>query len=114
MSFRADNLARIIGQCVVYIARHCSDYARSSGGWVYFGDVVQKLYDDGFAFQSCALAAHGLAALPAGTIEVPGIFPKDSPKIAGALIHALWDKHNTRSLQEINGREMPIPIFYRA
>eukprot|EP00959_Pyramimonas_sp_CCMP1952_P332031 6952387-Pyramimonas_sp.AAC.1 len=28
MSFRADDLAKIIGQCAVYIARHCSDYAR--------------------------------------------------------------------------------------
>eukprot|EP00959_Pyramimonas_sp_CCMP1952_P262669 5492515-Pyramimonas_sp.AAC.1 len=33
MGFRADDLARIISQCAVYIARHCSDYARSSGGW---------------------------------------------------------------------------------
>eukprot|EP00959_Pyramimonas_sp_CCMP1952_P326719 6839180-Pyramimonas_sp.AAC.1 len=60
-SCRADKLAEHIGKCAVYLARHCSDYARSSGGWVYFGDLVQHIAVDGFAFQSYALAAHGLA-----------------------------------------------------
>eukprot|EP00959_Pyramimonas_sp_CCMP1952_P046359 968030-Pyramimonas_sp.AAC.1 len=67
-SCRTDALAKKIGQCAVHLARHCSDYARSSGGWVYFGDLVQKIKDDGCTFQSCALAAHSLVALPPGTV----------------------------------------------
>eukprot|EP00959_Pyramimonas_sp_CCMP1952_P121302 2536578-Pyramimonas_sp.AAC.1 len=32
-SCRADKFAEHIGKCTVYLARHCSDYASSSGGW---------------------------------------------------------------------------------
>eukprot|EP00959_Pyramimonas_sp_CCMP1952_P198662 4155358-Pyramimonas_sp.AAC.1 len=76
--------------------------------------MVQKLQVDGFTFQSYALAAHSLAALPSGTVEVLGIFPNDSPKIVGTQINAMWEQHKGGSLQEENGREMPMPMFYRA
>eukprot|EP00959_Pyramimonas_sp_CCMP1952_P279274 5838896-Pyramimonas_sp.AAC.1 len=68
-SCRVDKFAQHIGKCAAYLARHCSDYARSSGGWVYFGDLVQKISEDGLSYQSCALAARGIAALQPETVE---------------------------------------------
>eukprot|EP00959_Pyramimonas_sp_CCMP1952_P036073 754825-Pyramimonas_sp.AAC.1 len=49
--FRVPEFALHIGICAAYLARHCSDYARSSGGWVYFGDLVEKIAEDGFSYQ---------------------------------------------------------------
>eukprot|EP00959_Pyramimonas_sp_CCMP1952_P274298 5733473-Pyramimonas_sp.AAC.1 len=66
-SYSVNEFALHIGNCAAYLARRCSDYARSSGGWVYFGDLVEKIAEDGFRYQTYALAAHGLAALQPGT-----------------------------------------------
>eukprot|EP00959_Pyramimonas_sp_CCMP1952_P346552 7258408-Pyramimonas_sp.AAC.1 len=53
-------------EILLRISRGLSDYARSSGGWVYFGDRVEKMHEDGYKHQTVALAAHGLAALQPG------------------------------------------------
>eukprot|EP00959_Pyramimonas_sp_CCMP1952_P408030 8551134-Pyramimonas_sp.AAC.1 len=50
-SYRVPELALHIGNCAAYLAGHRSDYARSSGGWVYFGDLVEKIAEDGFNYQ---------------------------------------------------------------
>eukprot|EP00959_Pyramimonas_sp_CCMP1952_P200623 4196285-Pyramimonas_sp.AAC.1 len=51
--YRVNEIALHIGICAAYLARHCSDYARSSGGWVYLGDLVEKIAEDGFSYQTC-------------------------------------------------------------
>eukprot|EP00959_Pyramimonas_sp_CCMP1952_P046169 964156-Pyramimonas_sp.AAC.1 len=45
-SCRLDDSAKRIRDFAMYLARHCSDSARSSGGWVYFGDLVEKMSED--------------------------------------------------------------------
>eukprot|EP00959_Pyramimonas_sp_CCMP1952_P441529 9243577-Pyramimonas_sp.AAC.1 len=55
------------------MARHCAEYARSSDGWVYVVDLIQKVTNDGITHATTALAMHGLATLPPGEIDVLGV-----------------------------------------
>eukprot|EP00959_Pyramimonas_sp_CCMP1952_P079629 1665011-Pyramimonas_sp.AAC.1 len=54
------------------MARHCSEYARSSGGWVYVGGLVRKMRSDGITHATAALSVRGLTMLPSGEIHVLG------------------------------------------
>eukprot|EP00959_Pyramimonas_sp_CCMP1952_P096635 2019880-Pyramimonas_sp.AAC.1 len=47
----------LVGECAVYIARHCAEYPRSSGGWVYVGDLSIKA-DDTLLLDETKLMEH--------------------------------------------------------
>eukprot|EP00959_Pyramimonas_sp_CCMP1952_P085721 1793091-Pyramimonas_sp.AAC.1 len=42
-SHRSDTQAESIGENLVCMARHRAERARSSGGWVYVGDLIQRM-----------------------------------------------------------------------
>eukprot|EP00959_Pyramimonas_sp_CCMP1952_P401616 8415181-Pyramimonas_sp.AAC.1 len=65
-SHRSHPVAQSTGECAVYTARHCADSARSSGGWVYVGDFIRKMGNDGITHATTALAVHGLTVLSPG------------------------------------------------
>ena len=69
-SQRVDYLGAQIGKHMVHLAQHCPDYAHSSGGWVSFDAVLQKLEADGYRKHTLALALHGLSSVAPGLIEV--------------------------------------------
>eukprot|EP00959_Pyramimonas_sp_CCMP1952_P019414 410266-Pyramimonas_sp.AAC.1 len=76
-SHRAHSDAQFVGECAVYMARHCAEYARSSGGWVYIGDLIRKMASDGTTHATAALSVHALTMLPSGEIDVLGIKADD-------------------------------------
>eukprot|EP00959_Pyramimonas_sp_CCMP1952_P247856 5181265-Pyramimonas_sp.AAC.1 len=55
------------------MAGHCAEYARSSGGWVYVGDLMRKMTSDGVVHATIALTVHCLTMLPLGEADVLGI-----------------------------------------
>eukprot|EP00959_Pyramimonas_sp_CCMP1952_P329922 6907861-Pyramimonas_sp.AAC.1 len=72
------------------------------------------MQEDGYEYQAVALAAHGLAALQPGTVEILGI-----PSIALACISDTRLHIHQRDFMSwpdnTGGRHRcPIPIFYRA
>eukprot|EP00959_Pyramimonas_sp_CCMP1952_P087156 1823565-Pyramimonas_sp.AAC.1 len=103
-----------MGNSATYLARHCSDYARSSGGWVYFGDLVDKMHDDGYEHQTVALAAHGLAALQPGTVEVLGVLPDDLACIKETRVYEQWHDFKSWPLHMDERASCPVPVFYSA
>eukprot|EP00959_Pyramimonas_sp_CCMP1952_P187673 3924286-Pyramimonas_sp.AAC.1 len=68
-SHRKHSQALFVGECAVCMARHCAEYSRSSGGWVYVGDLVRKMMTDGATRATTALATHGLTMLLSGEID---------------------------------------------
>eukprot|EP00959_Pyramimonas_sp_CCMP1952_P240328 5022262-Pyramimonas_sp.AAC.1 len=70
--------------------------------------------EDGYTFQTYALAAHGLAALQPGTVEVLGVLPVDVANIKKASVHTLWRDFRAWSLQGEQRANCPIPVFYPA
>eukprot|EP00959_Pyramimonas_sp_CCMP1952_P045785 956779-Pyramimonas_sp.AAC.1 len=55
---------------------------------------------DGFDYQTYALAAHGLAALQQGTVEVLGVLPDDSASISETTAHIMWRNYKAWPSQE--------------
>eukprot|EP00959_Pyramimonas_sp_CCMP1952_P278347 5819382-Pyramimonas_sp.AAC.1 len=76
-SYRAHCDAPVVGECAACVARHCAEYARSSGGWVYVGDLTRKMTSDGVAHATTAHAAHGLTMLSSEDFDVLGIKADD-------------------------------------
>eukprot|EP00959_Pyramimonas_sp_CCMP1952_P205374 4294999-Pyramimonas_sp.AAC.1 len=64
--------------------------------------------------QTVALAAHGLAALQPGTVEVVGVLPEDPASIKETSVHKLW--HDFKAWPLLGGEraKCPVPVFYRA
>eukprot|EP00959_Pyramimonas_sp_CCMP1952_P194664 4070590-Pyramimonas_sp.AAC.1 len=69
-SHRAHSHAQFVVECAVCMARHCSECARSSGGWVYVGGLIWKMANDGITHATTALAMHVLTMVPTGEIDV--------------------------------------------
>ena len=111
-SRRAEGNATRLSQLFVTLARHCSDYARSSGGWVYMADLISKMRADGYAYETMALAVHGLAAAQPGALEVLGLRASDAHLLAGTELGGL---HEAFLHWPVKGRaDRPIPVFFRA
>ena len=98
LSLRDTKLAFQIGSHLRFIAQHCSDFARSSGGWVSFAEIVAKLHADGYTNHTVALAAHGVAALAPGSVEVLGL-PADKLDMLTATsdFAKAWDQRQKQS-----------------
>eukprot|EP00959_Pyramimonas_sp_CCMP1952_P109079 2281313-Pyramimonas_sp.AAC.1 len=112
-SCRIDGFVQRVGEFATYLARHCSDDAGSSGGWVYFGNLVEKMGEGGFGYQTYALAAHGLAALQPGTVEVIGVLPDDSASIKETAVYIMWREFKAWPVQGEERTNSPITVFYR-
>eukprot|EP00959_Pyramimonas_sp_CCMP1952_P182499 3816259-Pyramimonas_sp.AAC.1 len=68
----------------------------------------------GFEYQTYALAAHGLAALQQGAVEVLGVLPEDSASISETTVYGMWCNYKAWPSQEAERATSPIPVFYRA
>ena len=104
------------------MARHCPDYARSSGGWVYFGALLDKMTEDGYTFETVALAVHALTALPFGTVDVLGLRPTDFNCLQDSRLAREWGAFRSAeppasagdASRTIDRHFLPIPVYYRA
>ena len=124
LSLRDTKLAFQIGSHLRFIAQHCSDFARSSGGWVSFAEIVAKLHADGYTNHTVALAAHGVAALAPGSVEVLGLpASKRDLLTPGSDFAKAWeafldppamDTGPTSAADRATRARLPIPVFYRA
>ncbi len=70
--------------------------------------------EDGFEYQTYALAAHGLAALQPGAVEVLGVLPDDSASINETTVCRMWRDYKTWPSQGAERTAPPISVFYRA
>eukprot|EP00959_Pyramimonas_sp_CCMP1952_P094524 1977204-Pyramimonas_sp.AAC.1 len=70
--------------------------------------------EDGFEYQTYALAAHGLAALQPRAVEVLGVLPDDSASINEATVYNMCRDYKTWPSQGAEITTSPIPVFSRA
>eukprot|EP00959_Pyramimonas_sp_CCMP1952_P105350 2202244-Pyramimonas_sp.AAC.1 len=70
-------------------------------------DLVQA--EDGFSYQSHALAAHGMAALQPETVEVLGVLPADSDDISGTSVYSMWQNYKAWPSQTRERSAVAIP-----
>eukprot|EP00959_Pyramimonas_sp_CCMP1952_P371596 7781143-Pyramimonas_sp.AAC.1 len=70
--------------------------------------------EDGFEYQTYALAAHNLAALQPGAAEVLGVLPDDSASISETTVYRMWCDCKTWPSQGAERTTSPIPVIYRA
>eukprot|EP00959_Pyramimonas_sp_CCMP1952_P277293 5797123-Pyramimonas_sp.AAC.1 len=130
-SHRAHSNAQFVGDCAVYVARHCVEYARSSGGWVYVGDLIRTMTSGGITHATTALASHGLTILPSGELDALSIKADDILVLDGTELMEHWQSflspdasHDTVADEE-NGdivistdraerASRPMPVFFGA
>eukprot|EP00959_Pyramimonas_sp_CCMP1952_P294491 6159785-Pyramimonas_sp.AAC.1 len=65
--------------------------------------------EDVFQCQTCALAAHGLAALQPGTVEVRGALPEGAAHIRETVVHKRWRDCKAWPPQGDERAKCPIP-----
>eukprot|EP00959_Pyramimonas_sp_CCMP1952_P399400 8368503-Pyramimonas_sp.AAC.1 len=89
-SHRSHAQADSIGESLVYMAGHCAQCARYSFGWVYVGDLMQKMKDDGISHATIAYAMHAFTMLPSGEIDVLGIRATDMMVLDETEMYHQW------------------------
>eukprot|EP00959_Pyramimonas_sp_CCMP1952_P364172 7626018-Pyramimonas_sp.AAC.1 len=65
--------------------------------------------EDGFGYQTYALAARGLAALQPGTVEVLGVLPDGNASIKETAVHNMWREFKAWPVQGEERTKSPIP-----
>eukprot|EP00959_Pyramimonas_sp_CCMP1952_P411556 8624284-Pyramimonas_sp.AAC.1 len=70
--------------------------------------------EDGFGYQTYALAAHGPAALQPGAVEVLGVLPDDRASIKETIVYKMWRDYKSWPSQWAERTTSPIPVFNRA
>eukprot|EP00959_Pyramimonas_sp_CCMP1952_P003833 80951-Pyramimonas_sp.AAC.1 len=113
------------------MARHCAEYALSSGGWGNVGDLIQKMTNDGVTRATTAPAMHGLTTLPPGEIDVLSVRADDIANLEQTHLIEQWrsflnpyasrdavvdEEHGDRVITIDRGERAakPMPLFFRA